>query len=281
MSAEARPSNSPAKSTPNSAPAPDRISISPIETASSISKQVSIRGCHSHGDLKLCIDLQRRIWNFDDKDLVPAAIFVVAQHTGGHAYLAFHDENPVGFALAFSAKHSGHRFWHSHMVGVLPDYQNQGAGRLLKLHQRDEALRFRILLIEWTFDPLELRNAHLNIARLGVIVRQYIPNCYGETTSPLHGSLPTDRLVAEWHVNSTRVRTALAGRAPPAVGRPAVETSVPTTIRHLRTADPDRARHIQAELRRKLTDLFSRGYAVIGFRRGSENCEYMLEPHKD
>ena len=259
----------------SSVPARDGISMSRTEAAPG----VTVRACDSHDDLKLCVDLQRRIWNFDDEDLVPAAIFVVAQHTGGHAYVAFDGEEGVGFALAFSAEHDGHRLWHSHMVGVLPDYQNRGVGRMLKLHQRDEALRTGVDTIEWTFDPLELRNAYFNIARLGAIVRRYIPNCYGDTTSPLHGGLPTDRLVAEWHVGSERVQQAVRGKiAAPVSG---IEIAVPAAIREWRKSDPERAREVQSELRGKLTSLFSKGYAVDGLRRETECCIYVLERYED
>jgi predicted GNAT superfamily acetyltransferase len=233
---------------------------------------ISIRSCTSHDELRLCVDLQRRVWNFGDDDLVPAAIFVVAQHTGGHAYCAFAGEKAVGFALAFSAEHYDRRVWHSHMVGVLPEYQNQGVGRMLKLHQRDEALRAGIPTIEWTFDPLEPRNAYFNLARLGAIARQYIPDCYGGSTSPLHGGVPTDRLVAEWHIGSERARSTAAG---------AIEIPMPTAIRDWRVSDRARAFNVQSELRRKFTDLFSRGYAVTNFRRAPEECFYILEPYED
>jgi predicted GNAT superfamily acetyltransferase len=261
---------------PNSAPARDGICMSRTEGAPAI----SIRSCASHDELKLCVDLQRRIWNFADEDVVPAAMFVVAQHTGGHAYCAFHEGQAVGFALAFSAEHGGRRLWHSHMVGVLPDYQNRGVGRMLKSHQRDEALRAGIATIEWTFDPLELRNGYFNIARLGAIVRRYIPDCYGGTTSPLHGALPTDRFVAEWDVASDRVKDILAGTAS---GSPAggVEVPVSVRIRELKDSGDVRAREIQSELRDKFTDLFSRGYAVTRVRRESEHCVYVLERYED
>lgn len=244
-------------------------------------RAISIRPCTSHDDLKLCVDLQRRIWNFADEDLVPAAIFVVAQHTGGHAYCAFDDGNAVGFTLAFSAERDGHPFWHSHMAGVLPEYQNHGVGRMLKLHQREEALRAGVPTIEWTFDPLEMRNAHFNIARLGAIVRHYIPDCYGGSTSPLHGGLPTDRLVAEWHVASDRAKNAAAGVAVPAAGLSAIEIPVPIAIREWKVSDAARAQKVQQELRSRLTDLFSRGYAVTGFRREPAQGVYVLERYED
>lgn len=251
--------------------------MSPIEAAAGISKQVTIRSCNSHNDLKLCVDLQRRIWKFDEEDLVPAALFVVAQHTGGHAYIAFHGEIAIGFALAFSAERGGRRFWHSHIAGILPDHQNQGVGRLLKLHQREEAFRAGIAAIEWTFDPLELRNAHFNIARLGAIVRRYIPDCYGLSTSPLHGTLPTDRLVAEWLLPSRRVNAILAGKNPQRTAG-SVAIGVPTIVRGLKDST---ALETQCELRRRLTDLFSRGYAITGFQRGNLECEYLLERYED
>jgi predicted GNAT superfamily acetyltransferase len=251
------------------------------ETAPAVSKQVSVRACHSHQDLKLCVDLQRRIWGYGEEDVVPASIFVVAQHSGGHAYCAFHDQEAVGFALAFSADHNGRRYWHSHMVGVLPEFQNQGVGRLLKLHQRDQALSAGIATIEWTFDPLELRNAYFNISRLGAIIHHFIPDCYGGSTSPLHGSLPTDRLVAEWRLSSSRVEAALAGKAAPTAGPDAVEIAIPVRIGEWKSSGADRAHEIQAGLRDRFTDLFSRGYAVTGFRRGDESCAYILEPYED
>lgn len=229
----------------------------------------------------MCVDLQRRIWGFEDADLVPAALFVVAQHTGGHAYCAFDGDKAVGFALAFSADREGRRVWHSHMVGVLPEYQNRGIGRLLKLHQREQALCAGIPAIEWTFDPLETRNAYFNIARLGVIVREYIPDCYGSTTSPLHGSLPTDRLLARWVLNSPRVEAALADAPPPATGAGRIEIAIPARIHELKKSGPARTLEVQAGLRCRMTDLFAGGYAVTGFRRGPETCEYILENYED
>jgi predicted GNAT superfamily acetyltransferase len=250
-----------------------------VQAPPDVSK-LTVRACHSHADLRLCVDLQRRVWGFEDEDVVPAAIFVVALHTGGHVYCSYpeHDgDRPVGFALAFSAEHhDGRRFWHSHMVGVLPEYQNKGVGRLLKLHQRDEALRLGIPVIEWTFDPLEVRNAYFNVARLGAIIRRYIPDCYGGSSSPLHGSLPTDRLVAEWHLRSTHVEDALAGRDRTRDG--AIRIPMNSRIRELQHSDREK---IQADLRLQFADLFSRNYAVTGFRRGDEICEYVLEPYED
>ena len=122
----------------------------------------------------------------------------------------------VGFTLALVGTRAAKPFLHSHMTAVLPEFQNQGVGRRLKLFQRHDALKRGIRLVEWTFDPLELKNAHFNFVRLGAIARRFIPNCYGVTESPLHAGLPTDRLVAEWWIDSDRVKNILADNSLPA-----------------------------------------------------------------
>ena len=118
----------------------------------------------------------------------------------------------------------------------------------------------------------------MSIARLGAIVRRYIPDCYGGSSSPLHGSLPTDRLVAEWRIGSAHVEAALAGINLPKAGAGATEIALPTRIRELKNSE---GHEIQAGLRRQFTDLFSSGYAVTGFRRGDRTCAYVLEPYED
>ena len=100
------------------------------------------------------------------------------------------------------------------MAAVLPEFRDLGIGRRLKLAQREDALARGISLIEWTFDPLQTKNAYFNICRLGAIARRYLTDVYGSTSSPLHAGLPTDRLVAEWHLESERVVDILAGKEP-------------------------------------------------------------------
>src|SRR5262249_48116600 len=154
-------------------------------------------------------------------------------------------ERMIGFCLAIPGLKAGTKgYLHSHMLGVLPEYSNRGVGRELKLAQRDEALHRNIDLIEWTFDPLEIKNAYFNIEKLGAIVRRYVPNQYGTTSSFLHGGLPTDRCTAEWWIDSDRVNAAIHGRP---VGRPAIEAviEVPSVIADLRKSDPKHAREIQ------------------------------------
>ena len=179
---------------------------------SAVKQGINIRMMEDAEEMSVCVELQQRIWGYDPIDTVPDQIFIVAKKTGGQVMTAYDLDTPVGFALAFAATREGRTYLHSHMVGVVEEYQNRGVGRLLKLAQREDALQRGIDLIEWTFDPLQLKNAHFNIQRLGAIVRHYIPNLYGRTSSPLHAGLPTDRLVAEWWVRSRRVEDVLAGR---------------------------------------------------------------------
>jgi predicted GNAT superfamily acetyltransferase len=161
------------------------------------------------------------------------------------------------------------------MLGVLPEYRNAGVGRMLKLEQRKDALARGIKLMEWTFDPLEIKNAWFNIERLGCIVRRYVFNQYGATTSPLHGGLPTDRCVAEWWLSSPRVDAALAGSPLP---RPAVERriAVPADIAEVRRRQPPQARAVQERIGEAFSDAFRSGLAVIGFERSDAEATYLL-----
>ena len=239
-----------------------------------------IRSCDTLGELESCVELQRHVWGYSDAELVPIPILIIAHKTGGHVLGAFDDDKLAGFALGFAGHHAGIPYVHSHFLAVLPEYRDRGVGRALKLQQREHCLRQDIHLIEWTFDPLEIKNAHLNIIRLGSIIRKFIPNLYGVTSSRLHGNLPTDRLVAEWRLGSPRVKATLAGN-PPLPQASAIRVSLPRDIAQMRQDDPAAARTIQSELRRDFTHHFSRGYAVTGFQLEDSTASYLLEPYED
>src|ERR1043165_3524310 len=176
---------------------------------------VELRACHGIEDFRACVALQKEVWNFTDAELVPLRMFVVPDKGGGQVMGAFEGETMVGFALSVPGTRSGHIYLHSHMLAVRKDHRNGGLGRQLKMMQREEALARGIELIEWTFDPLEIKNAYLNIEKLGAIARRYNINQYGITSSPLQGGLPTDRLIAEWWLKSKRVESLLANRPQP------------------------------------------------------------------
>jgi len=242
---------------------------------------ISIRRCTSHADYQSCMDLQQAVWNFDPIDVVSHHILVVAAETGGQVLGAFDGGRMVGFAQAFAATREGKVHLHSHMLAVLPEYQGRGIGRLLKLAQREDAMARGIDHIEWTFDPLQTRNAHFNLARLGAIVRRYIPDFYGSSSSPLHANLPTDRLLAEWRLTSPRVQAHLTGSgAEHTAGAPVI--SVPRNMDEMRRDQPARAAEIQARIRREFLQGFEEGYAATGFAMTDTDGHYLLEPfHED
>ncbi len=223
------------------------------------------------------IRLQQAIWGFADIELLPLRFLVVVSKVGGHVFGAFDGPEMIAFCFAIpGVKAGGQSYLHSHMLGVLPEYHNRGIGRRLKLRQREEALGRGIHLIEWTFDPLELKNAFFNIERLGVIVRRYSENQYGVTASPLHGGLPTDRCIAEWWLDSPRVSAVLAGDS---LSRQTAERiGYPADIARIRADHRDCARRIQQANAEKFREAFARGLAVTGFERTEEQGTYLLEP---
>jgi predicted GNAT superfamily acetyltransferase len=242
--------------------------------------EVEIRACAGIVEFARCVELQKTIWGFADADLVPVRLFVVAAKVGGQVFGAFAGSEMIGFCMAIPGYRHGEPYLHSHMAAVLPDFQNQGVGRRLKLRQREDALARGIELIEWTFDPLELKNARFNLERLGVIVRRYVRNQYGTTSSPLHGGLPTDRLVAEWWLRSARVEAVLRGE--PAPHRPAAEAlRVPVEIADLKKSRPAEALKIQAQIRDQFEAWFGHGYAVTGLTLDPLHGVYLLEPFHD
>ncbi len=239
---------------------------------------IEVRELTQQSELATAVRLQKEIWGFEDTDLLPVRLFVVAGKIGGQVLGAFEGGRMVGFCLCIPGlKPGGVTYLHSHMMGVVADYRNRGVGRLLKTRQRSDALQRGIELVEWTFDPLEIKNAFFNIERLGVVVRRYVLNQYGISTSHLHGGLPTDRCVAEWYIGSPRVEIVSEGRVPPrheVLGR----ISVPVEIDELRKKDPRRAREIQLGVSEQFLRHFEKGHAVIGFERSEQAGTYLLGP---
>jgi predicted GNAT superfamily acetyltransferase len=235
----------------------------------------TIRGCKDIRELEACVALQKEVWNFDDVDLIPLRLFVVATKIGGQVIGAFDLDELIGFAMSIPGTRNGNPYLHSHMLAVRESFRNTGLGRKLKLAQRHDALSRGIRLIEWTFDPLEIKNAWLNIERLGAIARRYNLNQYGMSSSPLQGGLPTDRLVAEWWLDSERVKAVLTGSEPTAETH--TKISVPADIYDWkRSADP-RAKEVQSRNREAFQKNFSAGLAVLRFERDSaKNGTYRL-----
>ncbi len=242
--------------------------------------EIVVRQCAGFDEYDACVRLQTEIWGYDGRDTIPLREFIVLQRIGGQVIGAFDiarssqaegDANGmIGFAMSMPAIIEGRTYLHSHMLAVLPEYRNVGIGRKLKLAQREEALARGIARMEWTFDPLEIKNAYLNIVRLGAVVHSYTPNFYGVFSSRLQAGLPTDRLHAEWWMESPRVIAALNGS--PVTPREIRETIVvPAAIRRWKESPEDyfRAEQVQTEIRTKFLDAFARGLSVVGFSKGS------------
>jgi predicted GNAT superfamily acetyltransferase len=257
---------------------------------------IVIRECRGFDELQACVDLQIEVWGYSDGDVIPRRVFLVAQKIGGQVIGAFEAGNRedgdaslmVGFALALPGVKTGAQsrsgqpesYLHSHMLAVREGYRNQSIGAKLKLAQREDALSRGIDRMEWTFDPVEIKNAFLNIHKLGAIVRRYEENFYGTSTSRLQGGLQTDRLVAEWWIRSPRVAAAVNGERIKLAGGEAQSTiQVPAAIYGWKAEEAQRhlAQAVQAENRARFQDAFLRGLAVIGFTRDADgNGIYQL-----
>ena len=229
---------------------------------------ITLRTCHTVGEFRQAVALQREVWSFDDLDLVPSRIFVVAEKIGGHVLGAYDGAAMVAFAFALPGMRDGHPYIHSHMLGVKETHRNTGLGREMKLFQRELAINQGYDLIEWTFDPLEIKNAFFNMEKLGAVARRYVVNQYGITSSPLQGGLPSDRLVAEWWLRSTRVEETLArGKRPETAVTERIE--IPAEIREWKAEAETRTR--AAEVQRRTRDLFQKyfreGLSVVGYER--------------
>jgi predicted GNAT superfamily acetyltransferase len=244
-------------------------------TSGPAASEIEIRHCTTLEEYEECVRLEHLTWGPELAE--PTGMFVVARHTGGQTFAAFDGDKMVGFTMAVAGTRAGRIFLHSHQTAVLPEYRDRGIGRKLKLFQREDALRRGINLVEWTFDPLELKNAYFNFALLGAVARRLIPNCYGITKSPLHSSLPTDRLVAEWWLDSARVQAILEGA--PVAGKAATERiPLPSNIGEIKAQDPEAAVRIQTALRGALQRAFASGQVATSIETRNARTDYILEP---
>jgi predicted GNAT superfamily acetyltransferase len=240
--------------------------------------ELAIRRCHAPEDFAACVDLQKEVWQFADIDIVPIRMFSVADKIGGQVLGCFDGAKLVGFTLAIPGARGGHSYLHSHMLAVREQYRNHGIGQRLKLAQRDEALKQGFELMEWTFDPLEIKNAYLNITKLGAISRRYNINQYGTSSSPLQGGLPTDRLVAEWWLKSNRATNLLEhGKAPSAGVELRIE--VPAAVYEWKASENERSKALQVQQKNRaiFLDALKSGLAVLGYERDAEgNGTFLL-----
>jgi predicted GNAT superfamily acetyltransferase len=268
-----------------------------------------LRDLDTNDDFDAVVRLQREVWGPDYDDVVPRSVFAVAVRTGGILIGAEEDGGRIVGAV-FSApglRHGRVVQW-SHLLGVLPHARGHALGLRLKLAQRERALSRGIDLIQWTFDPLLVGHARLNVSRLGTVVEAYLDDVYGPSASPLHRGLPTDRVIASWHVASPHVarrveagalvaRDASVGQAPHVLrareegafrvphGEPdlsrderRLRIEIPADFARMLADAPDLALAWRHAARRVFHTYFARGYRVVDLEgeRGAPRPSYLL-----
>ncbi|MGH7448580.1 MAG: GNAT family N-acetyltransferase [Longimicrobiales bacterium] len=259
----------------------------------------TIRPLADYAEMKRAVEFQRVIWGSNFTELVPAVVLWAAARTGGIVAGAFDAANEMAGLIFGMTGWDGSRPIHwSDMLGVHPAARGRGLGFELKRYQRDRLLENGVTIVNWTFDPLEARNAHLNFARLGATAREYIRDCYGVSTSPLHRGIGTDRLVAEWALDSDRVRrrmegdTAAASASDTDANAPVINPEdgsvrldlkdprlwlrIPPDIQELKERDAVAARRWRDQTRRAFGTYFGRGYEARELVTGEGGSRYLL-----
>jgi len=229
---------------------------------------MTIRPLTEIAEFDECVRLQREIWGMADIDLIPSRSYAVQTHIGGIVLGAFDSDRLIGFVNATPGIREGKPYWHSLTLAVAQDYWKRGIGSQLKLAQRDHARQHGIQLIQWTFDPLQSKNAYFNIQKLGVILRQYHVNLYGHTTSKLNEGLDSDRVIAEWWIDQPRVLP----------GGNVRRVYIPADIQALRAQSLKSAQDVQQRVREQFLQNIQDDYFVAGFERKEEWSEYLFVP---
>ena len=223
-----------------------------------------VREAASLADLDEATVIQREVWNLADIDITSRIQLKASQHAGGSVLIAEDESGAIaGFAYAFPAFTSGVTYWHSDMLAVRPAYRGAGVGQALKWAQRDHALRAGVTRITWTFDPMQAGNAHLNLELLGATAAEYLPNFYGVTTSALHHGLKTDRLLADWDLESPRVEFLARGESRQPIEE-AGRIEIPPRWNEV-CSDGERARREQSRVASEFTAAFAAGCVAAGF----------------
>ena len=248
----------------------------------------TLRDLHDIDNYRKVVELETRIWGYTDMvDVVTLPVFIITVKRGAILIGAFDDRDEmIGFVYSIVGMKDGKAMQWSHMAGVLPEYRNRGLGQELKLAQRERALAAGFDLIEWTFDPLQAANAHLNFAKLGVVCDEYAVNIYGESSSALHRGTPTDRLVVQWNIREPHVERRIAadrllrarsddaarapvvnggGRIDLAVDERRVWVEIPIGFTEMQQQTPERALEWRMQTRAIFQSYFGRGYRAVDF----------------
>lgn len=229
--------------------------------------EYEIREVRDFADIEACVELQRATWGMPDVDVTPSRLFVVARYAGTPPIGAYDARGSlVAFLHTLPSRFGGVHSYYSHMLAVDERLRDGGVGHALKLEQRRRALADGVPLVVWTFDPLQSRNAHFNIInKLGVVVRRYVENFYGEHhASVFDAGIGSDRVFAEWWVGSERVARVLAGGRPATSGlEPYVE--IPRDVNAVKRDDPHEALVWRLRSRERFQSRLSRGLGVFAF----------------
>lgn len=256
---------------------------------------IAIRKLETIEDVALIEPLERIVWGMEP---IPAHQTYTAVTNGGLLLGAFIGDKIVGFSYSFPGYVNGEVYLCSHMLGIHPDYQTRGIGKLLKEKQSEWAREMGYSLMIWTFDPLESRNAYLNFSKLKGICNVYLENCYGEMQDGLNKGLPSDRLKLEWWMTSERVlgnwtptianynqpftlSTSEGGNAEVTFHLQAidgqdegVEIPIPTNFQAIKKEEPALALAWRFAIREAFQLLFQKGYAIVNLRKSDHPVYY-------
>lgn len=251
---------------------------------------IVIRECVATDELDRCVHLQREVFGLPELEVSPRRHLIVSRQAGGWTLGAFVDDRLVGFVHHLAAVRGSEIFGYSHMMAVDPEFQNRGVGTKLKWKQRERAIQEGRNFIKWTWDPMQARNAHFNLNRLGVTVTSYAANFYGTDygTSPLLANgeprgIDSDRLFANWKLDSRRVINLANGNSAPAepvVDKPAATIEIPSNWTKLCSEDVNRARRELSRVRGEFQQAFAAGLIAAGFERSPEHPRYLLYAEK-
>lgn len=238
---------------------------------------VAIRECSSIEDFQQCIELERAVWKDDDIGIMPIRLYMISKACNAPTIGAFESSGRlVGFVHTMIALMDRHVVYHSHLAAVLEDLRHQDIGFRMKLAQRQHAIKAGVPLIIWTFDPLQSRNAHLNINKLGAVIRRYEVNYYSEGLSTVFDSdVPSDRIFAEWWVSSVHVESVLAGNRP-YVGGQAKSVLIPEDINRVSSRSVEEHLKWRIRVREGFQRALDSGLIVRGFERADGTSRYLL-----
>ncbi len=255
-------------------------------SSAKMEKEIEIRECETHEQLDCCVAIQREVFTLPDVELSPVRHFVVTKNAGGFTLGAFDGEVLAGFVLSVLAFLRGERAFYSHMTAVRAEYQSYGIGAKLKWAQRQRALAEGVKHIKWTFEPVKARNAYFNFEKLGAAVYEYRRNFYGtdysaDAQSGKQIGLDSDRLFAEWDLESPKVRALAAGESFTETSDPVAEIKIMNDWLTLVKSDPASALSEQRRIRSEFEASFASGLAARAFKRDIDHPSYLLyEPRQ-